>query len=208
MGQENSQTSIRRELTAKEQQIKQRIDALEEEIVSTPAAIKSAIVKNPLLGIGAAVATAAVVAMLFSGRRKKRSSVTPAHQSLIEGYAAAIAKDVRKGVERGRDPEEVVRKFLRGRAPVIVYAPEVAEADRSHSKSYLRQLGDLALKTALGFAVKKGIDLLTANLDVKQLQKMLMLEEEGRRTGAETAPPHAGDGSPDPSPIRSEPQDH
>jgi hypothetical protein len=209
MDQEYNRSSIQRQLDAKEQQIKDRIDVLEDELVSMPAAIKSAIMKNPLLGVGAAIAAGVLVGLVFTRRKKKATAVAPAHQALVEGYIAALATEVRKAVRRGKDPEEAVRKSLRGRTPVIIYAPNAESPDRVQSRGALRDVGDLVLKTALGFAVKEAIDMITAGLNVKGLQKMLALEREEDDTVRADAPhPPAGDGAPESSPLESERLDH
>lgn len=208
MEKETSKTTLERRLAVTEEQIKRRIDGLENEIVSTPAAIRDAIRKNPWVGVGAAVAAGAVVGVIF-GRKRKKSSVPPAHQALIEGYISAVADDVRRGIKRGKDPEDVVRKSLHEKTPVIVYTPNDVTARASQQVGMMRQVADLALKTALGFAVKTAIDFLTASLDVKKLQSMLLLEEEQeRRSTDESAAAPAGAAMPDAVPLRNTPVDH
>lgn len=207
MEKETNKSSIERQLASKEAQIKQRIEGLENEVVSTPAAVRAAIRKNPWLGLGAAVAAGAVVGLVFGGRRKN-SAVPPAHQALIEGYISAVADEVRKGVRRGKDPEEVVRKTLKDRSPIIVYAPERVERVGREPKGFLREVGDLTMKTALGFAVKTALDFFTASLNVKELQNMLAIEEEERRSGEGAARTPAGDGSSEVAPVKNDPIDH
>lgn len=204
MDQEYNRSSIQRQLDAKEQQIKDRIDVLEDELVSMPAAIKSAIMKNPLLGVGAAIAAGVLVGLMFTRRKKKSKTIAPAHQALVEGYIAALATEVRKAVRRGKDPEEAVRKSLRGRTPVIIYAPNAETADRVESRGALREMADLALKTALGFAVKEAVDMITASLNVKGLQKILALErEEDIKARDDASHPPTGDGAAEPPPVKS-----
>lgn len=207
MEKETSKSSIERQLASKEEQIKQRIDGLENEIVSIPAAVKTAVRKNPWLGIGAAVTAGALVGLIFGGR-KKDSAVPPAHEALIEGYISAVADEVRKGVRRGKDPEDVIRKTLKDRSPVIVYAPERVERVGREPKGFLREVGDLTMKTALGFAVKTALDFFTASLNVKELQNILAIEEEERRSGEEAARRPRGDGSPEVAPVQNDPIDH
>lgn len=207
MEKETNKSSLERRLASKEAQIKQRIDGLESEIVSTPAAVRAAIRKNPWLGVGAAVAAGAVVGLIFGGR-KKNSAVAPAHQALIEGYISAVADEVRKGVRRGKDPEEVVRKTLKDRSPIIVYAPEKVERVGREPKGFLREVGDLTMKTALGFAVKTALDFFTASLNVKELQNIIAIEEEERRSGEGAPRTPGGDGSSDVAPVKNDPIDH
>lgn len=207
MDKETNRASIERRLASTEEQIKRRIDGLESEIVSTPAAVRAAIRKNPWLGVGAAIAAGAVVGLIVGGRKKK-SAVPPAHQALVTGYVDAVADEVRKGVRRGKDPEEVVRKSLQDRTPVIIYAPETPEARAAEQAGFLRQLGDLTLKTALGFAVKTAIDFFTASLNVKELQSRLLLEEDDRLSGGKPNPRPGGNGAPEVPSVENEPIDH
>lgn len=207
MEKETQRATIERQLASKEEQIKRRIDGLESEIVTTPAAVLAAIRKNPWLGVGAAVAAGALVGLIFGGRRKK-SDVPAAHQALVTGYVDAVADEVRKGVRRGKDPEEVVKKSLLERTPIIVYAPESPERGAREQAGFLSQVGDLALKTALGFAVKTAIDFVTASLNVKELQSMIRLEEEERRSGEDAPVSPGGDGAPEAPTVENEPVDH
>ena len=208
MEKDTSKANLERRLAVTEEQIRMRIDGLENEIVSTPAAIRDAIRKNPWVGVGAAVAAGAVVGLVF-GRKRKKSAVPPAHQALIEGYISAVADDVKRGIRRGKDPEDVVRKSLHEKTPVVVYTPSDATARAREQVGTMRQVADLALKTALGFAVKTAIDFLTASLDVKKLQSMLLLEEEQERRAAdESAAPPPGAATPEAVPLRNAPVDH
>lgn len=207
MAQEQSQTTIRRELIEKEEQIKRRLDALEDEIVSTPAAIKSVIFNHPLMGIGGAIAVGALIGLIVGVRRKKNARSAPAPDDIMDGYIASVVEEVRRGVEKGRDPESIVRKTLRRRAPIVVYAPGSEAADSEDSKGMLRQLGDLTLKTALGFAVKTTMDLLMASIDVQKLQNTLLRAEANAKSSAKGHQAHAGDGYPDPSAVSNEPAD-
>lgn len=192
MAEESTRQEVERELEAKKDSIQRRIDDIEDEIVTLPAAIKAAIAKHPVVGIAGAVAAGLAIGFLFTRRKKTGTKTPPFHQRLVEQYIDAVGDDVRRRVRKGRSPEQAVRESLEDRAPLIIYAPRQVQQEERESRGFFYRAGDIALKTALGFAVKTVVDVLTASLNVKELQKMLDLEEEERRT-AEAA--HAGDGA-------------
>lgn len=178
---------LEKRLAAKKASINERIDDLEEDVTSLPAAVKSSIRNHPLLGVAGAVAAGLAVGWLVT--RSRKPEVAPFHQRLVEEYMDAVGDDVRYRVKRGRPIEEAVHESLRGRAPFILYAPE-RERERD-SKGFFAEFGDIALKTALGFTVKTAIDLFTARLDVEEFERMLAMEEEPEH---EAEPVPGGDG--------------
>lgn len=195
MAQESKNRSdLERQLADRKESIERRIDTLEDEIVSTPAAIKSSLTKHPLVGIGGAIAAGLAVGLIFGVRKKRSSNVAPFHQRLVEQYIDAVGDEVRRKTRRGKNPAEAVRESLRDRSPVIIYAPSVKERE-GDSSGFFSQLSDIALKTTLAFAVKSAVDFLTASLNLKELQKMLALEEEERRAEAAAGAGTAGNGA-------------
>lgn len=204
MEQEDNRSSIQRELNAKEVQIKRRIDNLESELVSMPAALKSAITNHPLVGVGAAIAVGLVVSLMVRGRKHNRSDSSPAHQQLVEQYIEAIARDVRKNVRRGKDPEEAIRKSLRGRAPVIFYAPSVHSAVSEDARGVTRRTFDIALKSILALAAKTSVDFLISRVNVSALQDKLVSRGGDGAAGQASAHSHEGDGAAKPSTMENE----
>ncbi len=196
MAQESENRSeLERQLTEKRESIDRRIDVLEDEIVSTPAAIRSSLAKHPVVGVAGAVAAGLAVGLLFGVRKKRSSRVAPLHQRLVEQYIDAVGDEVRRKTRRGKNMAEAVRESLRDRTPLIVYAPRLADGAQE-SRGFISQLGDIALKTALGFTIKTAIDFITASLNVKELQQMLALEEEEeRRAGAAADRGTSGNGA-------------
>lgn len=198
MTQEASKHELELQLAAQKGAIKQRIDALEGELASTPAAIKSRIAENPWIGV-AAVAAAGALVGLFIARARKKSGMDSVHQQLVEQYIDAVGEDVRRRIKRGKEPAEAVRTALEKRTPVIIYAPQSRE--EKEPRGFFREFGDLALKTALGFVVKSAIDLFTASFSVEKLQAMLAIEEE-RTEQMEAVMSPSGDGA---QPVRDKP---
>lgn len=173
-----TKSDLERELVERRESIERRIDVLEDEIASTPTAITSAIARHPLVGIAGAIAAGLAISLLLSVRRR-RSRGASVHQELVEKYIDYIGDDVKRKTRRGKSAAEAVRESLRDRAPVIFYSPTVGETAQPR-RGIFRQIGDVALTTALGFVVKTAVDFATASLNVKELQQMLALEGEER----------------------------
>lgn len=204
MEQEVNRSSIQQELAAKEEQIKRRIDDLEDELVSTPAAIKSAITKHPLIGVGAAIAVGVVVSLMFRGRKKGNSLIAPVQQRLVEEYIEDISNDVRRSVKRGKDPEEAIRRSLRRRGPVILYSPAARSSSEGEDKGVTRRTFDIAMKSVLALAAKTSVDFLISRMNVNALQEKLARRGEGPSAGTGATHPHGGDGAANPSPMENE----
>ena len=188
MADDTSKTDLERQLADRKESIERRIDVLEDEIVSTPSAIKSSFLDHPIVGVAGAITAGVAVGLLISIRRKHKSATLPFHQQLVEQYIDAVGDEVRRRTRRGKDAAEAVRESLRDRAPIIVYSPRVQDREEEEEPGFFGRVGDIALKTALGFVVKSAIDFFTASINVKELQKMLALEEqEERRAGRSAA---------------------
>ncbi|MEX1055277.1 MAG: hypothetical protein WED81_04575 [Rhodothermales bacterium] len=191
MADETNRADLENELSLRKHAIKQRLDTLQGEISTAPAAIRSKITKNPWLGV-AAVTGAGLLVGLMLARLRRKAHTAPAHQQLVEQYIAAVGSEVQRRVKRGKDPAEAVRSALEHRVPIIVYTP--GREDREEKRGFVGQAGDLALKTALGFVIKTAIDLFSASFSVEKLQALLELEEERQQEQAAATPP-SGDGA-------------
>lgn len=181
---ESSRASIEAELAEKKNAIQRRIDEIEDDIVSAPAAIKSSIMKHPVVGLAGALAAGLVVGLIVTRRRKP--DLAPLHQRLVDEYIDALGEDVSRRVRRGRTIEESLRRAMRDRTPLVVYAPEAA--GESGRKGYLSQILDLAFKAAMGFAVKGVLDVATSALDMDALLQMVTADEQARAGAAAGAP--------------------
>jgi hypothetical protein len=191
MADENNRTELEHELSFRRSAIKQRLDTLQGEIATTPAAIKSRIANNPWLGV-AAVAGAGLLVGFMVARSRRKSSTAPMHQQLVEQYISAVGSEVQRRVKRGKDPAEALRSALEHRVPVIVYSPE--RENTEEKRGFLGQAGDLALKTALGFVIKSAIDVISASFSLEKLQTLLAIEEERQQEHAAGVSP-SGDGA-------------
>lgn len=188
-------TKVTRELThdeleaqlrSKKEAIKARVDALQDEVMTSGQALKEAVMKSPFVSVGGAVAAGLVVGLLFGGRKKDRFGTGAAHRALVENYLQTLLHEVKYAVARGRQVEDAVEDALRDRVPLVIYAPQ-GEATRP---GLIREFFDLTLKTALGFAVKAAVDYLTSQIDLVQIQEQFTVEEtpgpHGERTTRST----------------------
>lgn len=158
---ELSRTELEDQLRGRHDAIKARIEALQHEVVTTGAALKDAVARNPFVMVGGAVAAGLVVGLLFGGRRRGRIDTgTTAHQALVRHYLDAVVEDVRHARARGVDTDEAVAEALRDRVPLIVYAPQAPHSRRG----MLGEFFVMALQTGLGFAAKAAADYFSARL--------------------------------------------
>lgn len=168
MARELTREELEAQLREKRSAIKDRIDALQGEVMTTGEALKGAVTRNPWVGVGGAVLAGVVVGLLFGGRRRDRDPFGAGyrHKQLIDGYLDALADDLRREVGRGKDAETALRDAFRERVPLIVYAPRGAEG----AGGVWRNLFDMSLRTVAGFAIQALVDYATARLAVTQAQ--------------------------------------
>lgn len=164
---------LERQLEGKRADIDARIDALKTEIEDAGNDARRYLVEQPLKVAAGVLAAGVVIGLLFAGKRRRKSKrqLRESHRHLIERYADALVQDVRVRLHRGDDEEKALRAAFKDRMPLIVVEGETeAEARRG----MIREGVDLALKTALGFAVKVLVDRLSEELDVEgQIDRMV-----------------------------------
>lgn len=182
---------VRAQLEAKSEEINLRLDAIQNEVVTTGQSIRDAIFSHPLISVGGSIAAGLLVGLLVggskkgTGKRQKASGPEGVHKALIDEYINAIAEEVKRSARFGTKADDAVRKALRDRVPVIFY--DAGQAREEQAKSgLLSDTFELAYKTALGFAVKMGIDFITARFHLDGLAERLEAGE-----GADAAAPVA-----------------
>lgn len=175
------------QLEGKRADIDARIDALKNEIEGAGTDARRYLIEQPLKVVGGVLIAGVAVGLLMAGRKKRKSKrqLRKSHRALVERYAEALVQDVRFRLRRGDDEEKALRAAFRDRVPLIVVE---GETDAEVRHGMVREGLDLALKTALGFAVKVLVDRLTAQFD---------LEGQIDRLVSSVMPMH--DGSDDPS---------
>ena len=175
------------ELRRKSEAIDRHVDGLEDEVTSTPAAIKQFAREHPLLMVGGTVAAGLCIGALFSGRRKRKRRRV--HQKLIDQYVDVLSDEVRHISSKGERADAAVRRALEDRVPLILYTES---ADEGKSDGFFREAIDLILKTALGFAIKEGLDVMSSKLGLEeQLESVIESTGEDFSTAA-TAASEAG----------------
>lgn len=180
MSEETQKERLEQQLAERALSIRTRIDVLEEEIATTPAAILSKITANPYVGLGAMVTAGLAVGLIFGGRKTRRSRAESPHRKLLDEYIDAIGEEIARDVARGRGPREAVQETLRRVAPVILYAPQ--KGDKQADRSVFREIGWFALQSALGFAIKMAGDMLLAGVQVGASRAMQDQRDEGGQT--------------------------
>ena len=159
-----AKNEVQAQLAAKREEIELRLQGLQHELETTGEAVKEAVFKHPFVGTAGSLAAGVVTGLLFGGRRKRRGAkdrpdVPAAHRALVENYIDAVAREAHQAAKKGEDPTAAVRRALEGRVPVVAYG----SAGHGQEGAFKQGL-DLAIKTALGFAVRSGLDYATTRL--------------------------------------------
>jgi ElaB/YqjD/DUF883 family membrane-anchored ribosome-binding protein len=159
---------IRLRLAAREKSIREHVAALKTEVTSVEDVtvagrpVLGHVRAHPLEAVGIAAASGAAVGLLVGALRRALSR--PEEESeealTIRLLVTSLLDDAAERVARGEDANGALRRAASRHAPTIYYAPNTGHT----AKGTLRETFDLALKSALGFGVKAGMDLLTKRL--------------------------------------------
>ncbi|HLA63531.1 MAG TPA: hypothetical protein VK610_03840 [Rhodothermales bacterium] len=114
---------------------------------------------HPMRALAYAAAAGAVVGVL-SGllSRMRRDDDGTEEEQTIRLLTSALLDDAADRVARGASVADGLRRAARNHAPTVYYAPGPV------TKGPVREAMDLALKSALGFGVKMGMDMLSKHL--------------------------------------------
>lgn len=160
---------IQREIDARADDIRRRLAALKHELTTfsdvTAAGqpvldrLRADPERAVALGAGAGFALGSVSGLLaWRRRRKEVRSEGHAARTLI----ASLLGEASAAVAKGQKPEVALREWAKGKGPLVYYAPAPTPA-----RGAVREQLDLAFKTAMGFALKAGMDQLTKKLTGK-----------------------------------------
>jgi hypothetical protein len=151
---------LRARLDARADSIRQHLAALEHEVKTVADVtvngqpLPDVIRDRPLFYAGLALAGGLALGLLWGLRaRTRRRPGEPEHDEFLRLYVASVLEAAARRVARGEEVGAAIEKTLRRRPPLVHYAPPVPEA-----RSTLAETFDVALKTALGFGVKTGLD--------------------------------------------------
>ena len=110
--------------------------------------------EQPLVYAGLSLAGGLAVGLLSGFRaRRRRRPLMDERSEVLRLYTSYLLDEAAARVARGSDPDEALEKTIRKRPPLIYYAPP-----EPPGQSAMRETLDVALKTALGFAVKVALD--------------------------------------------------
>ena len=153
---------LRARLDAREHSIRQHLAALEQEVTTVSDVtvngqpLPDVIRDRPLRYAGLCLAGGLALGLLWGLRKRARyRPERPEHDEFLRRYTASFIEAAAKRVARGEDVEAAIEKTLRRRPPLIHYAPEAPARPGALAGGW-----DVAVKTAMGFGVKTGLDLL------------------------------------------------
>lgn len=153
---------LRARLDARTQAIQQRLSTLRHEVTTVADVsvngrpVTDYVRARPFYYTGLSLAGGLALGLLAGlVARARRRSPLDEHAEVFRLYAASLLDAAATRVARGEEAGKAIEKALRQRAPVVHNASPKAEA-----KSTLGETFDVAVKTALGFGVKAGMDAL------------------------------------------------
>lgn len=159
---------IRARLAARERDIQYHIEALKHEATAVfddvnvgGRPLMDRVRERPVASTLAALAAGAVLGLAWGGMRRARRHVDPEDSvDFIRARLQVSLEDAARRVARGADVEAAIRASM-AEMPVVYGEPGTATAQ---AKSSTREVVDLAVKSAAGFAAKAAIDLLVRRL--------------------------------------------
>ena len=149
---------VEKELQLKEDQIEQRLLALQEEVATVGPTIRKALLNHPLVSVGGALLAGLVVGLIFGGKKRRNDGFGAAagHRALVDHYVDAVVEEARHRVAKGQDVDEAVHAALKDRVPLIVYEVPVADEKRG----LLGSLVSLVLGKVVPLGIQMGLDYL------------------------------------------------
>ncbi|MEM8599261.1 MAG: hypothetical protein AAGF99_05020 [Bacteroidota bacterium] len=168
----SKQDALRARLAAHEASMKERLDALQEEVTqpfralpfvgrpssAQPSALARVVRENPVALAAGTVALAALASFVLGMRKKRKHRPAPNdHQQLVAAYLRTVIDDASARMARGKTADEALEIAFRKRPPVIVYGDtEVTTAPqpkRSLMGEGARIAGSQAMKVGLSYAL-------------------------------------------------------
>ncbi len=157
--------AVEKELQLKENQIEQRISALQEEVASVAPTIRDALFNHPLVSVGGALLAGLVVGLIFGKRRNAASGVS--HRALVDHYADAVVEEARHRVVNGQDVDEAVYAALKDRVPLIVY--EIPETE--DKQGLISSVVSLVLHQVVPIGIKMGLNYLASDAENAEAER-------------------------------------
>ncbi len=150
----SSKEAVASRLKQKEEEISQRLQALQDEVTSTGEDVRHYLRKNPWIGIGGSV-LAGIVVGLIAGKKSKKEQ----HKERLDTYIDRLTQAARDSGVSDRELSAILRDALHETiSPLASQKPP-----KSKSTGLAGMVMGMALDLALGFAKKS----LTNFLDEK-----------------------------------------
>ena len=159
-----SSAVLRARLEAQTRALQQHSDALRSELTTVSDVtvggrpLLDHVRAQPLLAAGLTLATGLILG-LATGARSRKHDERDERTEVLRVYAARLLDDAAERVARGTDAESAVDQAIDKRPPLIYYAPP-----ERGPRSTLAETFDVGIKTALGFAIKMGLDRLAQQI--------------------------------------------
>ncbi len=151
-----SAEELRKALEARSEQISRRVEAIQDEVARVPGEVGEAIVRNPLVSVGVSLGAGLAVGLLIGGLGKRKSRLPAAHEAIVHDYLDALSDEARRLIRRGEEAGSAIRRALGKHTPIVV---TTGGPDTLKSPSgFMHTAFDMAVKTAMGFAVKIALD--------------------------------------------------
>jgi hypothetical protein len=162
MPNEPTKAELEASLQSVTEKMNQRFDSLQGELTSTQDAARDALVNNPLLSIGGAVAAGLAVGWLFGGSRRRR--LNKRHRELTGAYMDAVKDEVQAAIGKGEDVETAVRGVLKERVPLVVYENRTDNG----SSGFLKEMLEMVARTAVSLLARDVIENVIANANLEE----------------------------------------
>jgi len=161
-------SEIRERLAARERSVGDRLSALRAEvtriddvtIAGRPAL--DHVRAHPVGALASAVAVGALVGVVAGLLGRAMRGEEDEQESVMRMLTTSVVDDAARRVALGDDPQRALQRVVRRRAPMVSYTPPAPAAAGAIRSSF-----DMALKSAVGFGLKAGLDMLTKQLTGK-----------------------------------------
>ena len=162
MPNEPTKAELEASLQSVTEKMNQRFDTLQGELASTQDAARDALVNNPLLSIGGALAAGLAVGWLFGGSRRRR--LKKRHRQLTGAYLDAVRDEVRAAIGEGEDVESAVRGVLKERVPLVVYE----NRSNGGSSGFVKEMLEMVARTGVSLLARDVIENVIANANLEE----------------------------------------
>lgn len=146
----SSKEAIASKLKQKEEEINQRIEALQNEVSSTGSDVKHYLKTNPWVGLAGSVIAGVVVGLIVGGKSEKTRK-----KEKFDAYADQLSEAMGEAGVNTAEINTLLKEAIRSAADAPVYAPPQKKKSALSGKLF-----NVAVNMALGFAQKSLINFL------------------------------------------------